>query len=55
VQAAEAHLVGKALTEDAAAQAARIALEGAKQMGQNGYKIPLTQTLIRRALAKLNA
>jgi xanthine dehydrogenase YagS FAD-binding subunit len=55
VQAAEAHLVGKTLSEDTAAQAAKIALEGAKPMGQNGYKIPLTQTLVRRALAKLNA
>jgi xanthine dehydrogenase YagS FAD-binding subunit len=55
VQAAEAHLAGKTLSEDVAAQAAKIALEGAKPMGQNGYKIPLTQTLVRRALAKLNA
>src|SRR2546423_792544 len=50
VQAAEAHLAGKTLSEDVAAQAAKIALEGAKPMGQNGYKIPLTQTLVRRAL-----
>ena len=55
VQAAEAHLAGKTLSDDIAAQTAKIALEGAKPMGQNGYKIPLTQTLVRRALAKLNA
>ena len=55
VQAAEAHLIGKRLSEDTATQTARIALEGAKPMGQNAYKIPLTQTLVRRALAKLNA
>jgi hypothetical protein len=32
-----------------------MALEGARSMGQNAYKIPLTQTLVRRALAKLIA
>jgi xanthine dehydrogenase YagS FAD-binding subunit len=55
VPAAEQYLVGKTLTEQVNAQAAKIALEGAKPMEQNEYKIPLTQTLVRRALAKLNA
>jgi xanthine dehydrogenase YagS FAD-binding subunit len=55
VPKAEAFLAGKPINDQTQADAARIALEGAKSMGQNGYKIPLTQTLVRRALAKLNA
>src|SRR5262249_43683373 len=46
VPAAEQFLAGKKLTEDVNSQAARIALEGAKPMEQNAYKIPLTQTLV---------
>jgi CO/xanthine dehydrogenase FAD-binding subunit len=34
------------------AATAKIALEGAKPLEKNAYKIPLTQTLVRRALAK---
>jgi xanthine dehydrogenase YagS FAD-binding subunit len=52
---AEAYLVGKPINDETQANAAKMALEGAKSMGQNGYKIPLTQTLVRRALAKLTA
>ena len=52
---AEAYLVGKPINDQRQADAAKMALEGAKSMGQNGYKIPLTQTLVRRALAKLIA
>src|SRR4051812_48946885 len=55
VPAAGVRRVGKPINDQTQAEAARIALEGAKSMGQNGYKIPLTQTLVRRALAKLNA
>jgi xanthine dehydrogenase YagS FAD-binding subunit len=55
VPAAEQFVTGKQLTDDVLAQAGKIALDGAKPMDQNGYKIPLTQTLVRRALAKLNA
>ena len=53
--AAEAYLVGKPINDQTQGEAAKLALEGAKSMGQNGYKIPLTQTLVRRALAKLTA
>jgi xanthine dehydrogenase YagS FAD-binding subunit len=53
--AAEAYLAGKPINDQTQAEAAKLALEGAKSMGQNGYKIPLTQTLVRRALAHLNA
>ena len=55
VPAAEAFLVGKPINEETQAAVAKIALEGAHSMGQNAYKIPLTQTLVRRALAKLIA
>lgn len=55
VPAAEAFLVGKQLTEQNIAQAATMALAGAAPLEQNGYKVPLTQALVRRALVKLNA
>jgi len=55
VPKAEEHLAGKALSEEAVAEAAKIALQDAKPMEKNGYKTPLTQTLVRRALMKLNA
>ena len=34
---------------------AKSALEGAQPLSQNGYKVPLTQALVKRAVAKLNA
>ena len=52
VPKAEAALVGKKLTGDVLATTARIALEGAQPLEKNAYKVPLTQTLVRRALAK---
>ena len=55
VPAVEEFLAGKPLNEATVTQAAQTALQGAKPMEQNQYKIPLTQTLIRRALLKLNA
>ncbi len=53
VPKAEAYLNGKALSGDVLATAAQTALEGAEPLAQNKYKIPLTQTLVRRALAKV--
>ncbi|HEV8379263.1 MAG TPA: xanthine dehydrogenase family protein subunit M [Tepidisphaeraceae bacterium] len=55
VPAAEEFLAGKQLSEAVVTQAAQIALQGAKPMEQNQYKIPLTQALVRRALTKLSA
>jgi xanthine dehydrogenase YagS FAD-binding subunit len=55
VPAAEEFLAGKQLSEATITQAAQIALQGAKPMEQNQYKIPLTQALVRRALMKLSA
>lgn len=49
---AESYLAGKTLSADTLAEAARLALDGAEPLAKNAYKIPLTQTLVRRALAK---
>ena len=49
---AEAFLVGKTLSKDVLAEAARLALDGAAPLEKNAYKVPLTETLVRRALAK---
>jgi CO/xanthine dehydrogenase FAD-binding subunit len=47
-------LVGKALTPDVLAEAGKIALADAKPLAKNAYKVPLTQTLVRRALDRIN-
>jgi xanthine dehydrogenase YagS FAD-binding subunit len=52
VPAAERFLAGKNLNPEVLAEAAKIALAGAKPLEKNAYKVPLTQTLVRRALAK---
>jgi xanthine dehydrogenase YagS FAD-binding subunit len=49
---AEASLIGKTLSDEVLMNAAKLALAGAKPLEKNAYKIPLTQTLVRRALAK---
>jgi xanthine dehydrogenase YagS FAD-binding subunit len=45
-------LIGKTMNSEVLATAARLALEGAAPLEHNAYKIPLTQTLVRRALAR---
>ncbi len=52
VPAAEKFLVGKELKPDVLAEAAKIALADAQPLEKNAYKVPLAQTLVRRALAK---
>jgi xanthine dehydrogenase YagS FAD-binding subunit len=52
VPKAEEFLKGKALDAESLAGAARLALEGAEPLSKNAYKVPLTRTLVRRALAK---
>ena len=52
VPAAEKFLTGKALDSTVLAEAGKIALADAKPLEKNAYKVPLTQTLVRRALAK---
>jgi len=52
VPKAENFLVGKPLTRDVLEEAGRLALADAKPLEKNAYKVPLTQTLVRRAVAK---
>jgi xanthine dehydrogenase YagS FAD-binding subunit len=49
-RAAERALVGQVLDERRAAAAAQAALEGATPLAMNAYKLPLIETLVRRAL-----
>lgn len=53
--AAEAVLRGAELDEATAARAAVAALSDARPLAHNGYKLPLAEALIRRALASLAA
>ncbi len=50
---AEAALMGKPLNEATLQDAARAAIVGAAPLSDNGYKVGLVQTLVRRTLAKL--
>ncbi|HEU4432454.1 MAG TPA: xanthine dehydrogenase family protein subunit M [Pyrinomonadaceae bacterium] len=49
---AENYLTGKSLNTEVLAEAGKIALAQAKPLEKNAYKVPLTQTLVRRAVAK---
>lgn len=53
--AAESFLVGKKLEPGTLIEAARLALQGATPLEKNAYKVPLTQTIVRRALAQAGA
>lgn len=53
--AAEELLVGAELDDQAAADGAAAALAGARPLAHNGYKLPLAEALVRRALAALGA
>ena len=50
---AESELDGKQLTEAAVHAAGETALLGAEPLSNNAYKVPLTKTMVRRALARL--
>ena len=49
---AEEAVIGGAATDDALAAAAERALNDARPLARNGYKVPLGQTLVRRALTE---
>jgi xanthine dehydrogenase YagS FAD-binding subunit len=49
-KAAEAALTGKTIDEAVARAAAHAALQGAAPLTKNGYKLPLFETLVRRAI-----
>jgi xanthine dehydrogenase YagS FAD-binding subunit len=50
VQAAERVLVGKAITEAIAVEAANAAIAGARPMTGNKYKIQIARTAVKRAI-----
>jgi xanthine dehydrogenase YagS FAD-binding subunit len=47
---AEAALIGKTMSEPTIQAAAVASVNGAKPMTKNGYKVPLTQAVVKRAL-----
>jgi xanthine dehydrogenase YagS FAD-binding subunit len=49
-QAAETALVGKPINEETAAAAAEAALQGARPLSQNAYKIQVAKTAVKRAI-----
>ena len=51
-KSAQAALTGKRIDETTAAQAAQAALDGATPLAKNAYKLPLFETLVRRAILK---
>jgi len=53
VPAAEKYLIGKTITKEVMTEAGKIALAEAKPLEKNAYKVPLAQTLVRRALEKV--
>lgn len=50
---AEEFLKGKAISEEVAKEAAEIALRGADPLPQNGYKIQIAKTLVKRSVLRL--
>jgi xanthine dehydrogenase YagS FAD-binding subunit len=48
-------LEGKLVTPELASQAGKTAVSGAQGLSKNGYKIPLTEALVRRTLISLAA
>jgi xanthine dehydrogenase YagS FAD-binding subunit len=53
VPAAAQLLEGQRITSDVAARAAEAAVRDARPMSKNGYKVPITRTLVRRTLLAL--
>ncbi len=51
-RACEAALTGRRITDEVTKEAAHAALDGATPLAQNGYKLPLFETLVRRAIVK---
>jgi len=49
-QAAEAALVGREVTEETARAAAKAAVQGAKPLEHNAYKVPVFEAVVRRTI-----
>ena len=54
-KAANDYLEGKTLDDETVSKAADLLLEKAHAHADNGYKIPIARTLIRRTLLQLKA
>ena len=50
--AAEQALAGKTITEETAAAAAEAALQGARPLSENAYKIQVAKTAVKRAILR---
>jgi xanthine dehydrogenase YagS FAD-binding subunit len=48
-------LTGQKVTPELAAKAGELAVAGAKPLAKNGYKVPMTQAMVRRTLEGLRA
>ena len=55
VAAVEDLLAGRAVTDALAAEAGRLAVDGARPLSKNRYKVPLIENLVRRTLLALAA
>jgi xanthine dehydrogenase YagS FAD-binding subunit len=55
VPAVEQLIAGQRITDELAARAADIALEGARPLAKNAYKVPLTKGVVHRTLVGLAA
>ena len=53
VAAVEELLAGQQVTDSLAAEAGRLAVDGARPLSKNRYKVPLVETLVRRTLLSL--
>ena len=53
VEAVEELLAGQRVTEALAAEAGRLAVDGARPLSKNGYKVTLTENLVRSTLQSL--
>jgi xanthine dehydrogenase YagS FAD-binding subunit len=51
----EAMLAGQRITEELAAKAGEAAVEGARPLSKNAYKVPLTKAVVKRTLLELTA
>ena len=51
-EAAERAITGKRVTPETAAAAGEAAVEGARPLSMNAYKVPLTRTVVKRALIR---
>jgi xanthine dehydrogenase YagS FAD-binding subunit len=50
---AEAAITGRPLDDESARAAGAAAVDGARPLAKNGYKVPLTQAVVARALLSL--